>query len=115
MKRIRGDGQISRQEYDEDYEHSVQYPGNFSKATPNTLASRKFLSVQRGDKKVEFAKHIKALNSSFHSWFKSEVAADGTSDLVSGVQDYIDYIAQLEGRYLRSYGECLTFGSGDCG
>lgn len=115
MKRIRNDGQISRQEYDDDYETSVQQPGNFSRATPNTLATRKFLSAQRGDKKVEFAKHIKALNSSFYKWFKAEVATDATSDLTSGVQDYIDYIAQLEGRYLRTYGEVLTFGSGDCG
>lgn len=106
---------MSRQEYDEDYTDSVQQPGSFLSATPSTLATRKFLSVKRGDKKVEFAKHIKALNCSFHIWFGQQIRADPTADLLSGVQDYIDYISQIEGRYLRSYGEVLTFGSGDCG
>jgi hypothetical protein len=35
--------------------------------------------------------------------------------MADGVQDYIDYIQQLEDTYMRSYGEVLTFGSGDCG
>lgn len=115
MKRNRIDGQVSRQEYDEDYDMPVQHPGSFSRATPNTLATRKFLSAKRGDKKVEFAKHIKALNSSFYTWFGEQVGADSSADLLNGVQDYIDYVTQLEDRYLRSYGEVLTFGSGDCG
>ena len=115
MKRIRGDGQVSRQEYDEDCSDGYQHPGSFLSATPSTLATRKFLSVRRGDKKVEFAKHIKALNSSFHIWFGQQIRADATADLLSGVQDYIDYVSQIEDRYLRSYGEVLTFGSGDCG
>lgn len=31
------------------------------------------------------------------------------------IQDYIDHVTALEDRYLRTYGEVLTFGSGDCG
>lgn len=31
------------------------------------------------------------------------------------LQDYIDHALSLEDRYLRTYGEVLTFGSGDCG
>lgn len=115
MKRNRVDGQVSREEYDDERESPTQSPGNFSRATPNTLASRKFLSAQRGDKKIEFAKHIKALNSTFYAWFGQQVKTDASADLLNGVQDYIDYISQLEDRYLRSYGEVLTFGSGDCG
>jgi hypothetical protein len=114
MKRNRTDGQVSRQEYEEDFEGFSQEAGTFSKATPNTLATRKFITAQRGDKKVEFAKHIKTLNSSFHSWFGEQVGIDAGADLLNGVQDYIDYISHLEDRYLRSYGEVLTFGSGDC-
>jgi regulator of chromosome condensation len=34
---------------------------------------------------------------------------------LSYVQDYIEYVTALEDRYLRKYGEVLTFGSGDCG
>lgn len=30
-------------------------------------------------------------------------------------QDYVDHVESLEDRYLRIYGEVLTFGSGDCG
>ncbi len=41
--------------------------------------------------------------------------ADGTANLSDGVQDYIDYVTQLESRYLKEYGEVLTFGNGDCG
>lgn len=115
MKRSRVDGQVSREEYDDEQEVPTQSPGNFSRATPNTLATRKFLSAQRGDKKIEFAKHIKALNSTFHTWFGQQVKTDASADLLNGVQDYVDYISQLEDRYLRSYGEVLTFGSGDCG
>lgn len=114
MKRNRVDGQMSRSEYEEDYD-GYQEPGSFSKATPNTLASRKFLQAQRGDRKIQFANHIKALNSSFYAWFIEQVRADGSADLLSGVQDYIDYSSRIEERYLLSYGEVLTFGSGDCG
>lgn len=35
--------------------------------------------------------------------------------MIDAVQDYIDYMKQLEDRYLCSYGEVMTFGSGDCG
>lgn len=31
------------------------------------------------------------------------------------LQDYVDHCTSLEDRYLRTYGEVLTFGSGDCG
>lgn len=31
------------------------------------------------------------------------------------MQDYVDHVESLEDRYLRVYGEVLTFGSGDCG
>jgi hypothetical protein len=27
----------------------------------------------------------------------------------------VQHVSALEDRYLRTYGECLTFGSGDCG
>lgn len=115
MKRKNEDGQLSRNAYDDDYISSNQHPGPFSKATPNTLANRKFLSAQRCEnRKIEFAKHIGALNSSFHVWFRDQVNNDASANLLSGVQDFLDYISHLEDRYLRSYGEVLTFGSGDC-
>ena len=40
---------------------------------------------------------------------------DDLAVLTEGAQDYVDYVTQLEERYLKSYGEVLTFGSGDCG
>jgi hypothetical protein len=55
------------------------------------------------------------LNSSFLSYFRDCVAKDPQQYLTDAVQDYIDYANQLEDRYLRSYGEVMTFGSGDCG
>jgi hypothetical protein len=115
MKRKNEDGQMSRDAYDEDFSSSNQHPGAFSKATPNTLANRKYISAHRGEnRKVEFANHIGALNTSFHAWFRDQVTNDPAANLLNGVQDFLDYISHLEDRYLRSYGEVLTFGSGDC-
>ena len=64
--------------------------------------------------KMSFITHIKELNNSFHTWFRGRVQLGAGANLSSGVQDYIDYASQLENRYFRRYGECLTFGSGDC-
>ena len=115
MKRKNIDGQLSREEYDDMDEGSSYQPGTFTKATPNTLASRRRITATRVDKRTEFSIHIQALNTSFSKWFKEQVAKDPSIDLTNGVQDYIDYSTQLQDRYLKSYGEVLTFGSGDCG
>ena len=67
------------------------------------------------DKKREFLKHTKELNRGFADWFKKQIQANPLGIMVDAIQDYLDYAKQLEDRYLRSYGEVLTFGSGDCG
>ena len=67
------------------------------------------------NKKSEFIRHISALNVSFFEWFQSQYNADKYADMRDGVQDYIDYVNQLQDRYLKEFGEVLTFGSGDCG
>jgi len=59
---------------------------------------------------------MKSLNKSFLDWFRSELKTlSATADLSAAAKDYVDYSAQLEDRYLKSFGEVLTFGSGDCG
>ena len=63
-------------------------------------------------KKTEFIRHISALNGSFFEWFQEQYDKDPHADLRDGVQDYIDYVHQLQDRYLKEYGEVLTFGSG---
>jgi len=63
-------------------------------------------------KKTEFIRHISALNGSFFEWFQEQYDKDHYADLSDGVQDYIDYVHQLQDRYLKEYGEVLTFGSG---
>jgi len=115
MKRKNIDGQLSREEYDDMEEYSSYQPGTFTKATPNTLANRRRITVTRADKKTEFSIHIQTLNNSFTKWFREQTSKDPSVDLSNGVQDYIDYSSQLHDRYLKSYGEVLTFGSGDCG
>lgn len=60
-------------------------------------------------------KYIKELNTSFMEYFRDCIANDPQQYMIDAVQDYIDYAHQLEDRYLRSYGEVMTFGSGDCG
>ena len=47
--------------------------------------------------------------------FKEHVQENDLAVLTEGAQDYVDYVTQLEERYLKAYGEVLTFGSGDCG
>lgn len=115
MKRIRDDGQLSRSEYEQSIQSVAGSQDAFSKADASTLAGRRILSASRGEsKKLEFIKHIKELNASFRSWFQEQIQQDFKANLSNAVQDYIDYASQLESRYLRQYGECLTFGSGDC-
>ena len=58
---------------------------------------------------------MKELNQSFYEWFKTCYQEDPNQFMNDAVQDYIDYATQLEDRYLRSFGEVMTFGSGDCG
>lgn len=120
MKRGRTDGHLSKDDvYRQDNEEADEGPANgkvdFARATPNTLATRRMVVAQRKDKKEAFAKHLVTLNKSFHAWLKAQVDADPAADLSDGFQDYVDHVTALEGRYLRSYGEVLTFGSGDCG
>lgn len=67
------------------------------------------------NKKKEFVKYIKELNMSFMKYFCDCISNDPKQYMIDAVQDYIDYANQLEDRYLRSYGEVMTFGSGDCG
>lgn len=87
----------------------------FSRATPGAMAHRRIVSANRPSRKQEFLRHISALNTSFHQWFKKEIDEDSTASLIDGVQDYIDHACQLKDRYLRSHGEVLTFGNGECG
>lgn len=70
---------------------------------------------QKNNKKEQFAKHIEILNESFYNWINEQLQLDVYNDLTAGFQDYIDHLNVLEDRYLRTYGEVLTFGSGDCG
>jgi len=120
MKRIREDGHLSKEELEAESNRGGGGGGGgvdfFSRAGPEALAlRRKAATSQRVDKKEEFARHIETLNVSFYDWFKEQVGKDGAADLQAGAQDYVDHVCQIEDRYLRSYGEVLTFGSGDCG
>jgi regulator of chromosome condensation len=118
MKRVRVDGQVARSEYhiDDEYDARDEFqPGTFARATPGTLAGRRQLKAIKLDRTAEFARHLKALNCSFLSWFKGELSKNPSGNLDEGVQDCIDYITSLKDRYLRDHGEVLTFGSGDCG
>lgn len=98
------------------------------------------ISIQKNSKKQQFAKYLLGLNKSFFNWLREQIAQDAAADLSAGfqvrisfvpgvssvvrcltigyslfLQDYIDHALSLEDRYLRTYGEVLTFGSGDCG
>ena len=70
---------------------------------------------QKTDRRSEFMHHLKALNISIHDWFQNNLKGQSLADLSSAAQEYSGYIKNIENRYLRKYGEVLTFGSGDCG
>ena len=119
MKRGRTDGQVRKEDYyqaeENNFHMNTQNPGAFNRATPTTLATRRKVVSNISVKKREFLDHIFALNSKFYQWFQKEYAEDSSSDMTDGIQDYISFVKELEDRYLRIYGEVMTFGSGDCG
>jgi regulator of chromosome condensation len=115
MKRGRTDGQVRKEDYYQMESSSQNDPGAFLRATPGTLATRRKVVSNISVKKREFLDHIFALNTKFYDWFKSEYQGDSSSDMTEGIKDYISFVSELEDRYLRTYGEVMTFGSGDCG
>jgi regulator of chromosome condensation len=129
MKRIREDGQISREEYELDASTASTSTSinGFGTAPSSVLAQRNILSArsprgrsgasapERDEMRDEFLLHVHALNKSFAAWVKSQQAATPSADLTAGMQDYLEYMKQLERRFMRRHGAVLTFGSGDCG
>ena len=111
------DGQVSRAEYDfdDEYDQNSSNPGKFSRASFGTLSNRRIVSAKRVDKRQEYIRHVKALNESFSTWFNQQIRMSPGANLITATQDWLDYRLRLEERYLKTYGEVLTFGSGDCG
>ena len=65
---------------------------------------------------VELAQSMKILNKSFYENFSSLVRAkDGAMNAELAAHDYLGHLMQLEDRFLKTNGDVLTFGSGDCG
>eukprot|EP01032_Pedospumella_encystans_P008897 gene8897-10515_t len=120
LKRGRTDGHLTKEEVlEETAQSGSRYQGGnvgFARASAETLAQRRIVVAPKpASKRAEFAKHINGLNNSFYKWLQTEITKDATADLTNGFQDYVDHVTSLEDRYLRVYGEVLTFGSGDCG
>ena len=120
MKRNRVNGHVSKEAYEEGSGSSSS--GFGIRANETELAGRRMVSVstKKSKKKEEFAKHIQSLHKGFYDWVKTQSSSSSSkhaskSNLKMGVQDCVNYISELEDRYLRTYGEVLTFGSGDCG
>ncbi len=123
------DGQLSREELEEDNSDVDEYIRNGQKASDAVLSQRRIVKVARGlggnnldrfydadsSKRNEFLSRISMLNKSFATWVTSQCSAGPTADLTAGMQDYISYVDKLERRYMRRQGTVLSFGSGDCG
>mmetsp|Transcript_13263 Transcript_13263/g.18178 ORF Transcript_13263/g.18178 Transcript_13263/m.18178 type:complete len:552 (+) Transcript_13263:2-1657(+) len=130
-KRLRDgvDSQLTKEEFENEEYSEASKPMDFPRGTPQVLAQRRLVTARRqslshidemqNNKKEQFIRHVSTLNKSFYEWYKNLMPnltdAESNCDLVDGFQDYIDYATELEDRFLRSYGEVLTFGSGDCG
>ena len=114
------DAQTKRSDYEQSLNTNQDFSGvwqsnDYKRASKETMAKRKVVSVKRIDKRHQFVKHAKSLNKTFFDWFSNQINKDKGSCLVDGAQDYLGYLNQLQDRQLRSHGEVLTFGSGDCG
>jgi hypothetical protein len=68
----------------------------FVKATPNTMAQRRIVTVTHHAKKKEFVRHIKALNVSFHDWFVEQCKNDPYANLAEAAQVELDYFLRFE-------------------
>jgi len=114
------DGQLAREEYEYAAAQDADLwgnPGTFSRASAGTLNNRRKVvaKAKKANRKGEFVRHVKELNVSFRTWFRAEAARDGGVCLVDASRNFLDYLQQLQDRYLRTDGEVFTFGSGDCG
>ena len=78
--------------------------------------SRQALGEGPGFLKEAYGRNMKALNINFINWFSErEGKASGAGgDYQEAAADYVQNAKLLEARYLRSTGQVLTFGSGDC-
>lgn len=53
------------------------------------MASRRIVSATHSGKKEQFAKHIQALNQSFHDWFHDQMKTDPAADYSDGFQVHL--------------------------
>lgn len=116
-KRVRTDGQLSKDEYEATQQGSQLQPGSFARADAATMATRQTLTAhsQEGKLRREFNRQVRNVNASIAKWVDEELSSDPDADLTAGLKDYVGYIAQMEERYRRKVGVVLTFGNGDCG
>ena len=113
LKRQRdpSESQISREEYDMMNANPVATPGGaFSLGSKRRAGG----AVNR---RAEFYRQQELLNRAFAEYL--EQLGDATdldsADLMDACQEYLDYATSLEERFVRKFGEVLSFGSGDCG
>jgi len=66
-------------------------------------------------RREKFLSVLEALNRQFAAMVAAALAKDPAAPLVDAGNDYLQYVASLEERYLRPHGEVFTFGSGECG
>ena len=100
FKRIRQDGQVTRGEYELDGSAQSSGPGTFSRASIGTLHGRRMVSARHIDKRQEYVKHAKALNSTFCKWFNDQISANPGACLSTGAQNWLDYRDKLEERFV---------------
>ena len=110
-KRVRPDGQISKEEYDDQQQQQSNSSSlTFVRASENDVSNRRMVAPNKSSnkKKQELALHLQCLNKSFSDWFHHQIKNDESSNCVDAVQDYIEYVTQLEDRFLRIYGEVMA-------
>ena len=115
-KRLRLDGQVSKEEYDAvDAAGGSGTPGQFRRADTSALARRKQLVPKKQDKDAKLAGMLGALNSAFAKNVGRLMSKHPSVSWGAAISDYLMYVEQLEQKYGGRAGQLLTFGSGDCG
>ena len=118
-RRDSSDVGISKNEYNASQSYNSGTPGNFSKASPNSLAQRKQVSIP-SPQNLTSALHsaTKDLNLSFISNLREKFKNKNNemeNTWESSLKDYVTYARHIKTHYRRRGGLVLACGSNDCG
>jgi regulator of chromosome condensation len=116
MKRLRINGQLSKEQYDEaeSKEASSDDLKLHEKASDDVICGRRVVKATI-NRASELKRHSYALNQNFFQGIKLQMAQNATGLWSENMKEYLSYSWEIDARYGDKHGVVLAFGSGDCG